>query len=276
MRRVHDAFPGVFNRSSPLAFWLLWFISLTSGCSRRHEETVLSTSATIARRVAFSANDRILATVHAKNPTLTIWKVDTGSLLWSIAIADIDVLALAFAPDGRTVASAWDGITFWEVDSGRMLKKIQVPGKIIGAIAFSPDGKWIASGERGGSVKIWDAQSGSPIRSLEGSKGAAPALAFSPKDELLAYLGDDSKVIVADPNSGKTVRTLTSRVGPVSQIVFVSEGHVLVLGGPSGTVEFLNTTTWETVRTLKLGEYRSMAVSPSGAKLAYVPSDKND
>src|SRR5262245_51845833 len=73
------------------------------------------------------------------------------------------VNALAFSPDGRTLAALGyqDGcISLWEVPSGRMLRKWDADkADRCGELAFSPCGRFLACGSNDG-VRLWDPSTG--------------------------------------------------------------------------------------------------------------------
>jgi WD40 repeat protein len=68
------------------------------------------------------------------------------------------VSALAFAPDGRTLASgAWDKrVTFWDVATGRARQTYAWDVGRVLALAFSPDGLLAAAAGHEGRVVAWD------------------------------------------------------------------------------------------------------------------------
>lgn len=61
-----------------------------------------------------------------------------------------DVMAVAFAPDGRRLASAgWDGtVRVWDLASGRCERAIRTAHEHAFDVAFSPDGNFLAAGFR--------------------------------------------------------------------------------------------------------------------------------
>lgn len=73
------------------------------------------------------------------------------------------VASLAFAPDGRTLASgSWDRtVRLWNVPTARLMMTLEGHTGRVNAVAFSPQGTHLASGGEGpratGEVYLWPA-----------------------------------------------------------------------------------------------------------------------
>src|SRR4051794_20186665 len=72
------------------------------------------------------------------------------------------VLALAFAPDGKTLASvSGDGtLRLWETASGKERQRFLGHKGEIRGLAFAPDGKSLLTGGADGTARLWDVKTG--------------------------------------------------------------------------------------------------------------------
>ena len=75
---------------------------------------------------------------------------------------DNSVCAVAFSPDGKTVASGSGDKTvrLWDAATGEERQKLEGHDDYVSAVAFSPDGKTVASGSYDKTVRLWNAATG--------------------------------------------------------------------------------------------------------------------
>ena len=63
------------------------------------------------------------------------------------------------------------------------------------AVAFSPDGKTLATGSKDQTVKLWDVATGKETATLRGHESTVAAVAFSPDGKTLATAGGHDKTV---------------------------------------------------------------------------------
>jgi WD40 repeat protein len=170
--------------------------------------------------VAFSPNAKMLASAGDNSPsgesqvgdtvnTIELWDATGGQVIQTLSRQKFWTSALAFSPDGRTLASAsWDNtITLWDVASGKVLYTLSGHTEIPDALAFSPDGRTLASGSGDNTVKLWDVATGQLLRTLTGHTDQILSVAFSPDGRSLASAGFDNTVKLWDVTTGKLLST---------------------------------------------------------------------
>ena len=119
-----------------------------------------------------------------------------------------DVYALAFSPDGTTLASAGRGhAKLWDVATGRLLLNLN-PRNVMTALAFSPDGTRLAVGSQAafgepGGVDVYQLEDGRGIRTFRGLLGPVQKTIFAADGRLIAGLSQDWRVAIWDRASGQ-------------------------------------------------------------------------
>ena len=134
---------------------------------------------------------------------LRLWDAASGRNIQELAVAEQTlakpITALAFAPDGQTVAAATADrrLRLWETETGQELY-CGPAGSEIEALAFSPDGQWLAiAADRAVSLAAtFDPER--PLQRLAGHRDAIRAVAFSPDGRALASSSDDGTTLIWD------------------------------------------------------------------------------
>ncbi|MEV4565663.1 protein kinase [Nonomuraea sp. NPDC049419] len=133
--------------------------------------------------VALSPDGGTLAT--ARGPLLETWDVRSGRRIK--AYESVGDLALAFSPDGMTLAA---GMRLLDLRTGQVtpldLAARAGEGAAATALAFSPDGDRLAFGLEGGRVLLWGVHERAPIGTIRTGSGPVDEVRFSPDGGLMA------------------------------------------------------------------------------------------
>ena len=181
------------------------------------------------------------------------------------------VLAVAFSPDGRTLASgSRDNTTrLWDTDTGEHKLTLKGHRDGVTCLAFSPDGRTLASGSWDRTVRLWEAKTGEHKMTLDEHKDGVRALAFSPDDGTLASGGYDQVIRLWDADTGEPLQTLEGHTHYIRSIAYSRDGSTLASGSYDRTVRVWDAKTGDHKLTLEGHTEGILAVafSPDGRTL---------
>ncbi|MFY1637235.1 Hsp70 family protein [Solwaraspora sp. WMMB335] len=186
-----------------------------------------------------------------------------SSLLPVIDTGYATVHAIAFGPDGRSVATAGGNdhnARIWDAVTGE-LGVVLSGSSVVSAVAFSPDGTLLAT-----DSTIWTVDTASQAHSLDSSHYW---VSFNRDGTLLAVAGGYSVnegVRLFDPATGELVRSLSEEYA--SGVAFSPDGtRVAAAAGYKGTLVLLDVATGDPVQAYT-GGGGIPAFSPDGRFVA--------
>jgi eukaryotic-like serine/threonine-protein kinase len=232
-----------------------------------------------ARLIEFSADSQSLAMVPPQSWTTDVLVYDGSDFTLKTKIAHLyPVLDMAFAPDGRTLATVADGpkgsgIQLLNPQTGQWIENL-IPAEISrSGVSYSPNGKWLAGATRDGILHFWDLESYQARYAFRGSGNRITRFNYSPDGRSLVTSTDRGSVSVWNTDllvSPQPVR-VRSQLCP-GRIAFNPRKNQIAVAERDRTVALFDAATGRIDSRLvgNLEHIEDLAFSPDGLRVATV------
>ncbi len=227
------------------------------------------------RAVAVSADGTRVAVCQDR--TVRIWSLATQTLERSVDYGEAHAAAIAFAPDGQTLAVGDDSglVKLWNVSTGDAIRTLRGHHETIHALAYSPDGSLLASASHDRTVRVWEAATGKRRFALTAHKGCVRCLAFTPDGNALASGSEDETVIVWDLSTGRQDQAMPMKDCVVA-LDFSPDGGTMVVvdqGRHLALRELTGARAEKRIPPSHRAQIWGLAISRDGRRLATASDD---
>jgi WD40 repeat protein/HEAT repeat protein len=248
----------------------------------------------------FAAHPKAAEVAVASGKEVGFYEPTTGARLRSFTLAPEEITALAYSPDGATLAVAWGvppkqgreivpgahevhpvkaphRVRLFDAATGKPRAEPHAQETSIGEMQFGPDGTLLAATGWGKALTLIDAATGKAVATLDGAEGGNTRLAFGPNGLLVrATTGHvswsqmepekrfDGVIEVWDVAAHERVRTVNAGKGMCNAIALSANGQLLA-AAVEDNVALVRLDTGEQ-RTLPTAAH-SLTFSPDGQRL---------
>lgn len=228
-----------------------------------------------SNHVTISPDGNLIASACMDN-TVKIWDARTGKNIFVLKGHKGFVLNVAFAPDGRKLASAGLGsIIIWDVTTGDIIKEINDASTIV---SFSPDSRQIAFDSFAGTIKVWDIQTETIVHEFTGDFPEQIAfLGYSPDGKTIISSFNDNSVRGWDVKTGKQTITMYGHRDKVIAASFSPDCKHLATLSLDSTVRIWNLDIQQSEHIFKgnKGIFTSILYSPDGQHIISSSEDNS-
>jgi WD40 repeat protein/serine/threonine protein kinase len=189
-----------------------------------------------------------------------------------------EIRAVAFSPDGKTLATASLDMTarLWSSATGQPLARpLQHQGPVR-AVAFSPDGKILATAGRE-TARLWLSATGRPLGAPLQHQNEVVGVAFSPDSNTIATASLDRTARLWSSTTGQPLGPPLQHQIAVRAVAFNPDGTTIATASDDGTARLWSSATGRQIGPALQHQKNAVvavAFNPDGKMVATASRDK--
>jgi WD40 repeat protein len=225
--------------------------------------------------LAVSPDSKLVAVGTLKGP-VRVLEAGSGRQLLELSGVTGSVRALAFSPDGKTLAAGGDpDIHLWSIPSGKDLGRLTGHTGKLWALAFDATGMRLASGGSDKTVRLWDVGRRQSLLRLDAGERIR-AVTFTASGHELVTAGMQQPIRIWSVVDGHLLKSLDEGTVGVMALGLSRDGRFLASAGMDMVVKVWSLPSGEPMGSVRRqqGFLSTVAFSPDGSVLASGASDR--
>jgi eukaryotic-like serine/threonine-protein kinase len=181
----------------------VWNVLHGGGLESREQHSSFHYGAELAMTDFAATHDLGLVAYGDADRKLHVVELATGKQLWEPArFPGTDVYALAFSPDGKTLAVSADTrdsvIRLWDVATQQEIGRLEGHAAYVTSLQFTPDGGGLISGSADQTIRIWDLATRKCVDVVRGHRQEVWRVKLLPDGKTLVSGAKDGTVLMWD------------------------------------------------------------------------------
>jgi WD40 repeat protein len=179
----------------------------------------------------------------------------------SVALSPDGAWIAAGRRDGR--------VSVFEASPSGRSWSFRAHGRMLLAVRFAPDGKSVVTASVDRTVRVFSTDVVMPQRIAATELAPVAAMGLSPDGARVVHCGGEGELMVRDARDGSLLRRLSGHIGRVERCRFAPDGRRIVTAGEDRTVRAWSAESGDLLRTLEAPAVPADVVfSPDGSRIA--------